>query len=181
MKLLSEKKAIVRLRSLISNFRSEISNFERRAKDCASCEVNGSCCLDAHFVNVHISRLEAVVINDAIDNMPDIRRRVVRARIDEAIARYALTSDGNTFDQTYSCPLFERGIGCLVHNVGKPTACIAHACYENAGDMPPNELESNVERAIDGLNDRVYGRTHRWLSIPLALTRYRTRRRMLYR
>jgi len=169
MKLISEKKAIERLRSLISNFRSEISNFERRAKDCAVCEVKGSCCLDAHFVNVHISRLEAVVINDAIDKMPVIRRRAVRSRIEGAIAKHGLTEDGDTFDQTYSCPLFEPAIGCLVHAVGKPAACIAHACYENAGDMPPDELQSNVERAIDGLNDRVYGPKHRWLTIPIAL------------
>lgn len=169
MKLLSEKKAIERLKSLISNFRSEISNFERRAKDCASCDVNGSCCLDAHFVNVHISRLEAVVINDAMDKMPDIRRRAVRARIDAAIATYSLTANGDTFAQTYACPLFERGIGCLVHDVGKPAACIAHACYENASDLPPDKLQSDVERSIDCLNDRVYGPKHRWLPIPIAL------------
>ena|SRR5688572_4210278 len=173
MKLLSEKKGFERLRSLISDFRSEVANFERRAKDCASCEVNGSCCLDAHFVNVHISRLEAVVINDAIDKMPDIRRHAVRGRIDEAIAKYSLTSDGDTFAQTYSCPLFERGSGCLVHDTGKPAACIAHACYENAADKPPDELQSNVERSIDGLNDRVYGRTHRWFTIPIALLQSR--------
>ena len=72
MKFLSEKKALERLRDQISDLRSEISDrYEHRAKSCLTCEVKGSCCLDAHFVNVHISRLEAVNIRSILDAMPD--------------------------------------------------------------------------------------------------------------
>ncbi len=172
MKLLSQQKALERLKKLKEDFKSEISNkYEHRAKSCVTCEVKGSCCLDAHFVNVHISRLEAVAINRILDRKPDAKRSEINQRIKNAIDKYALTSDGDTYSQTYACPLFEKGIGCLVHNEGKPVPCITHACYENVADLPPGKLQSEQEKRIDALNQRTYGRLNPWLPIPLALSK----------
>jgi len=172
MKLISEKKALERLRKLISDFRFEISNkYEHRSKSCLTCDVQGSCCLDAHFVNVHISRLESVNIKNILDAMPDVRRQDVDKRIEETIERYGLNLAGDTFARTYACPLFEAAIGCLVHETGKPIPCITHACYENVADLPPDELQAEQERLIDDLNDRTYGPATRWLPLPLAIRR----------
>ena len=170
MKLLSEKKALDKLEVLISNFKSQISNdYEHRAKSCLTCEVKGSCCLDAHFVNVHISRLEAVNMSRIIAKLPDALQQSVFRRIAETIETYGLGSRGNTYSQTFACPLFEKGTGCLVHNEGKPAACTMHACYENAADLPPDNLQTAQELKIDDLNARTYGRQDQWLPLPLAL------------
>ena len=119
MKLLSEQKALARLRTLKSNFQSAIAkDFEHRAKNCLTCETQGACCLDAHFVNVHISRLEAIAIKRTIATFSDERRVAINARIEAAIETYSLTAEGDTFAQTFACPLFEKGIGCLVHDEG---------------------------------------------------------------
>jgi hypothetical protein len=174
MKRISETKALNRLTTLISSFKSEISdNYEHRAKSCATCEVKGSCCLDAHFVNVNISRLEAVAINRAIDEMPEGFAAFLRRRISKTIAEYQLSPDAEALSQTYACPLFEKGLGCLVHTSGKPIPCIAHACYESAADLPPIELQHGAERAIDDLNTKTYGVTQPWLPLPLALEKYK--------
>ena len=172
MKFISEKKALEHLRRLIADFKSEISNqFEYRAKDCLTCDVKGSCCLDAHFVNVHISRLEAINIQEAISNMPVTLRQRVEKRISDVIEKYGLVADGDTYDQTFACPLFEREVGCLIHDAGKPVACTMHACYENAADLPPHEMQAKQEQRIDDLNARTYGRRDQWLPIPLAIRR----------
>jgi hypothetical protein len=174
MKLLSEKKALVRLRKLISDFKSEISNrYEHRSKSCLTCDVRGSCCLDAHFVNVHISRLEAVNIRRVLDALPEGSRREIDTRIDASIEKYGLNPNGDTFAQTFACPLFEKEIGCLVHTSGKPVPCITHACYENPADLPPDELQATQEERIDALNEQTYGRAQPWLPLPLALSRNR--------
>ena len=173
MKLLSETKALERLTTLISNFKSEISdNYEHLAKSCDTCDVKGSCCLDVHFVNVHISRLEAVGVRRALNALPTEIRDRVAARIDESIVRYELKHEGDTYIQTYACPLFEKGVGCLIHHTGKPVACIAHACYESRADLPPIELQHRAERTIDDLNAQTYGRHDAWLPLPLALRTY---------
>ena len=172
MKFLSEKKALERLGKLTSNFRSEISDrYEHRAKSCLTCDVQGSCCLDAHFVNVHISRLESVAIIRAVESLPDGLRTKVFSRVEAAIEKYGLSEDGDTYAQKFACPLFETGIGCLVHNTGKPLPCITHACYESAADLPPDELQAEQERLIDDLNARTYGPKTKWLPLPLAIRR----------
>jgi hypothetical protein len=171
MKRLSEKKALEMLSGMISDFKSEISNrFEHRAKNCLTCEVKGSCCLDAHFVNVHISRLEAVNASRVLGNLPKPLRERVGERVRDSIERYGLQSEGDTYSQTYACPLFEPGIGCLIHDV-KPAACTIHACYENKIDLPPDRLQVEQELKIDRLNERVYGQRSSWLPLPLALKR----------
>lgn len=170
MKLLSEKKALDRLDVLISDFRSQISNrYEHRAKSCLTCEVKGSCCLDAHFVNVHISRIEAVNIRRILANLPVEKREKINARIAETVHLYSLNAVADTYTQTFACPLFEKGTGCLVHERGKPPACTMHACYENQADLPPHELQTLQELKIDDLNARTYGRRDQWLPLPLAL------------
>jgi len=172
MKLLSETKALEKLKALTTDFRSAISQrFEHKAKSCLTCDVKGSCCLDAHFVNVHISRLEAVTIGKALDALPAEKRTQIYERIEASIKKYCLTDSGDTYAQTFACPLFETGVGCLVHQTGKPVACITHACYENAADLPPDELQAAQEERIDELNTRTYGRLQQWLPLPLALKR----------
>ena len=170
MKPISQTKALARLKTLKDDFKSHISDtFEHRAKSCLTCETKGACCLDAHFVNVHISRLEATAIKQTIEKFPADRQSNIYARIDEAIEKYSLTSDGDTFAQTFACPLFEKGVGCVVHNEGKPLACITHACYENEKDLPPEHLQAEQEDLVDNLNTRTYGRPQPWLPLPLAI------------
>ena len=158
------------MRQLIADLKFEISeNYEHRAKSCLTCETQGSCCLDAHFVNVHISKLEAVKIRKSLSRLPLRKQQEINARIDESIEKYSLTTEGDTFAQTYACPLFEKGIGCLVHRTGKPVPCIMHACYERADDLPPDELQMRAEEQIEILNSRTYGKSRPLLPLPLAL------------
>ncbi|MEO7659871.1 MAG: hypothetical protein ABIV48_09675 [Pyrinomonadaceae bacterium] len=167
---LSEKKALERLQKLTDDFKQQIAvDYEHKAKDCLTCETKGACCLDAHFVNVHISQLEAAAIKKVLGDLPATTRRAVNERIENTIERYDLTAEGDTFARTYACPLFEKGIGCLVHESGKPAPCIAHACYENKTDLPPDELLIKQERLIDDLNTRTYGGIQPILPLPLAI------------
>ena len=168
MKPFSERHALEKLHRLKSDFAAHVrSDFEHRAKSCATCETPGACCLDAHFVNVHITRLEAVAIRDVIDAHPN--RDEIQRRVDETIAKYGLSADGDTFSKTYACPLFEKGVGCLVHERGKPLPCIAHACYENKQDLPPDELVAEQEGLVETLNELTYRKVPRWLPLPIAI------------
>ena len=174
MKLLSQQKALERLARLKSDFKSQISNaYEHRAKSCLTCETQGACCLDAHFVNVHISRLEAAAIRQTLATFSEAGQVAINARVNAAIQKYSLSAEGDTYAQTFACPLFERGVGCLVHNSGKPLACITHACYENSADLPPDEIQTEQENRVDNLNEQTYGRTQAWLPLPVALEYYR--------
>jgi len=167
MRLLSKTTALDRLNSIRKEFAMQIrENYEHRATPCASCETPGACCLDEHFVNVRITRLEAVGINQTLNELPEGLRQNVISRIENSIERYSLNE--NKESKTYSCPLFEKGIGCLVHETAKPLPCIAHACYERKEDLPPDELLTEREIEIERLNHRVYGSTT-LLPIPLAL------------
>ncbi len=174
MKLLSETEGLKRLNRIRENFREEIrSGYEPRAKDCLNCEVQGSCCTDAHFVNVHVSRLEAAAIGKIVESLPDEKRNAVRARVSDAISRYGLDREGDSYSKTFSCPLFESGTGCLVHSTAKPLPCVSHACYENSADVPPDELLAEREKEVDDLNRRVYGSSQLLFPLPVALERRR--------
>jgi Fe-S-cluster containining protein len=169
MKPLSEKQALIILRSLKDSFRDRIrQNYEHRAKDCKTCETQGACCLDTHFVNVHITRLEAVSIRDELRKLPVKKQVELTRRISETIEKYDLKSEGDTFSKTFACPLFEKGVGCLVHSV-KPLPCIAHACYERREDLPPDDLQAEAETKIEKLNEQTYKKFPRWLSLPVWL------------
>lgn len=169
MKLISEATGLEKLGKIQRNFADEIrANYEHKAKPCSICKTPGACCLDEHFVNVRISRLEAVAINSVIARLPiDMQQTVVR-RITKTIERYKL-DDAADPATTYSCPLFESGIGCLVHDKAKPLPCIAHACYENEKDLPPDELLDEREIAVEKLNQKVYGKNEPWLPLPVAV------------
>jgi hypothetical protein len=88
------------------------------------------------------------------------------ARAKDAVERFGLSED---LSKTYACPIYQTGTGCLVHDVAKPLPCIAHACYENGDDLPPDSLLEMRELEIGKLNERVYGRSADWLPIPLAI------------
>ena len=168
MKKLSEKEAISRLDKIKRAYRNEISqNYETKAKSCLTCETKGACCLDAHFVNVHITRLEAVAMRQVLNNLDENLQLKINQRISETIEKYNLSEPGETFTQTFACPLFEQGIGCLVHSV-KPVPCIQHACYEFQEDLPPDKLQAEIEQRIERLNHQSYGR-NKWLSLPIYL------------
>ena len=167
MKIISGKHALEKLHKLKADFAERVrSDYEHRAKGCATCKTPGACCLDANFVNVHITPLEAKAINKVIDSLPE--KGEIRRRTDETIEKYDLLSDGNTF---YACPLFEKGVGCLVHKEAKPLPCIAHACYENKEDLPPDELLTEQEGHVERLNERVYRQPTTWLPLPVAVRR----------
>jgi hypothetical protein len=94
----------------------------------------------------------------------------VYARAREAVGRYGLGAAGDTHAQTFSCPLFEPGAGCLVHQRAKPAPCVQHACYDNWEDVPPIELQWQTERRVEHLNTAVYGAAWAWLPLPVWLT-----------
>jgi hypothetical protein len=173
MRFISEKRGLAKLQYVKDSFAERVQKaFEHRARSCATCETPGACCLDAHFVNVRITRLEAVAIGRRLDELPAERRDAVYSRIDETINIFELDHDSELHAKTYACPLYEKGTGCLVHEYGKPLPCIAHACYERKEDLPPDELL--IEREIEAgkLNERVYGKPALLLTIPLAINRF---------
>ena len=171
MKMLPETKALDALGELKKDYRNFIKiNYEHRAQDCATCPAQGACCLDAHFVNVHVTRLEAAAIRKTLGKLSAEKQKEIRRRAEEAVEKYGLKTTGDTFAQTYACPLFETGVGCLVHSESKPAACISHACYESAADLPPESFQEAIENQIERLNKRVYGNAFTWLPLPVWLS-----------
>lgn len=169
--LISRQRAFLKLDEIRSELRSEVSaGYEHRAKSCKTCETPGACCLDEHFVNVRISRLEAAAINNVIECLPDEERAAVRSRIARSIVTYDLQGSP---DGKYACPLYQKGTGCLVHNEAKPLPCITHACYENKDDLPPLELLAASELRVEDLNRRTYLDNRPILPIPIAISRCR--------
>ena len=170
MKRISEKKGLDRLREIKDTLAAEVRNlYEHRAKSCAVCDTPGACCLDEHFVNVHISPLEGEAILEVLAELPEADCQVVLKRIENTIERYGLENDVDSFAKTYACPLFEKGSGCLVHGKAKPLPCIVHACYERKEDLPPASLLAEREIGVDDLNRSVYGSRKAWLPLPLML------------
>lgn len=167
--MLSESRGIEKLNRLREEFREAIRDgYESRAKSCSTCETPGACCLDAHFVNVRVSRLEAAAITKALDEINEPVRTRVYERIDESIREFHLDGDAS---RTYACPLYEPRVGCLVHETAKPLPCIQHACYENKEDLPPDDQLEAAELAVDRLNRKVYGRPLPLMSLPIAVRR----------
>lgn len=174
MRLLAESKGIERLHEIRSEFASAIRDrFEHRARPCSACENPGICCRDEHFVNVRITRLEAAAIGRRLEELDEPVRHEVYRRAEDAVEKYGLNATGDPSLKTYACPLFEKGIGCLVHDSAKPVPCIAHACYESDADLPPEELLQEREFLVAELNRRVYGRESVPAAIPAAITRSR--------
>ena len=142
MKMLTETKALSQLNKLKTAYQEFIkTNFEPNAQNCETCPTRGACCLDAHFVNVHITRLEAVAIRKTLEKLSADKQQEIYKRAEETVEKYDLKNSGETF----ACPLFEKGIGCLVHREAKPAPCISHACYENEADLPPENLQEHAE------------------------------------
>ena len=174
MKHLSKKEALTRLNKIKSAYQTTIqTNYEPNAKDCLTCETKGACCLDAHFVNVHITRLEAVAMREVLSNLDDKKFAEVNQRVAETIEKYNLKDSGDTLTQTFACPLFEKEFGCLVHPV-KPVPCIQHACYDRQEDLPPDELQEETERKIERLNQQTYSQNSRWLPLPIWINSLNT-------
>jgi hypothetical protein len=170
MKMLSETKALLELQKLKTDYASFIkTNYEQKAANCDTCPTKGACCLDAHFVNVHITRLEAAAIRQTLENLSEEKQREIYKRAAETVEKYDLNSGDDTFAKTFACPLFEKGIGCLVHSTAKPAPCISHACYENKEDLPPEQLQERVENSIEKLNAKTYGKNLSWLPLPVWL------------
>ena len=171
MRPIGRQRAFEKLAAIRSDFRSEIAaKYEHRAKSCLSCETPGACCLDAHFVNVRITQLEAEAIARVLDELPTDMIEAVRKRTADSIKIYKLDEVLKTETATYACPLFEKGIGCLVHETAKPLPCIAHACYDSQDDLPPDDLLDEAESAIYHLNVRTYRQFSQPLPIPLAVS-----------
>ncbi|MDT5123106.1 MAG: hypothetical protein QOC96_2588 [Acidobacteriota bacterium] len=170
----SEREALAQLQRVKASYQSLIKlDYEHAAEDCKTCPTRGVCCTDAHFVNVHITRLEAVAIRETLARTPrlnDAGRRAIYQRAGEAVRRFNLSATGDTFSQTYSCPLYEPSVGCLVHQRAKPAPCIQHACYESWEDLPPASLQARAEHRIEQLNVEIYGAAWAWLPTPLWLT-----------
>ncbi len=169
----SEAEALARLQRLKASYQTFIKfNYEHAAEDCRTCPARGACCTDAHFVNVNISRLEAVAIRETIRRTPRLNideKRAIYRRARASVELYELSAAGDTFQKTYSCPLFSEKFGCLVHRRAKPSPCIQHACYERWEDLPPLSLQSRTEHRVQNLNVEVYGHAWAWLPIPVWL------------
>ncbi|REJ75287.1 MAG: hypothetical protein DWQ47_07315 [Acidobacteria bacterium] len=173
MKTLGENKAIELLKEVRERFRSTVkTRYETRAKDCGTCEVRGSCCVDEHFVNVHISSLEAAAIKKSVKEMPEAMRRRVIKKAGAESKRFKDEAGTDSFYFTYSCPLYDRNKGCLVHKSAKPLPCINHACYEKKEDLPPERLLESAERQVGVLNSRVYGNAWTLEPIPVWISRF---------
>ncbi|MBV9209238.1 MAG: hypothetical protein JOZ52_01345 [Acidobacteria bacterium] len=172
--LSKEQLLLAQLQRVKSAYQSFIKlNYEQRAEDCATCGTRGLCCTDAHFVNVHITRLEAVAVRETLERTPRLTeagRRAVYERARSAVERYGLRASGDTFKQTYACPLYDSNSGCLVHRRAKPAPCIQHACYEDWQDLPPVSLQARTEHRVEQLNREAYGAAWAWLPTPLWLT-----------
>lgn len=170
MKMLSETKALIELGKLKNEYQTFVkATYEPLAKSCETCKTKGACCLDAHFVNVHITRLEAVAVRKTLENLSEEKRREIYERAAETVKKYDLKSSGDTFKKTFACPLFERSVGCLVHKNGKPAPCISHGCYEKKEDLPPEILHEEIENEIERLNEKTYRSDATWLPIPVWL------------
>ncbi|HEX8177594.1 MAG TPA: hypothetical protein VF543_21070 [Pyrinomonadaceae bacterium] len=173
MNRLPEQAALAKLQRLKTSYQTSIlRDYEQAAEDCRTCQTPGACCLDAHFVNVHITRLEAVAIRETIERTPRLseeEKREVYLRAGRAVTRYGLRTSGDTFAQTFACPLYVARFGCLVHRRAKPAPCIQHACYVNWEDLPPDTLQARVEHRVEELNTEVYGAAWGWLPLPLWL------------
>lgn len=173
-KRLSEDEGLAQLQRVKHSYQRFIKiNHEHAAQDCKTCPTPGACCTDIHFVNVQITRLEAVAIKKTLERTPRLNtqeREAVFTRAREAVTQYGLRTSEDTFKQKYSCPLFDPATGCLVHQRAKPAPCIQHACYENWQDLPPQKLQTRTEHRTEQLNESVYGDDWRWLPIPLWLT-----------
>lgn len=169
-----EHRALAQLQRVKTSYQSFIKlNYEHAAEDCGTCPTRGLCCTDAHFVNVHITRLEAVAIRETLARSPrlnDAGRRAVYRRARAAVERFNLRAGGDTFRQTFACPLYEPTVGCLVHARAKPAPCIQHACYENWEDLPPTSLQARTEHRVEQLNREIYGAAWAWLPLPLWLS-----------
>lgn len=168
-----EATALAQLQRVKSSYQSFIKlNYEHAADDCRTCPTQGVCCTDAHFVNVNITRLEAIAIRETLSRTPRLteeQRRAVYERAKDAVERYNLKASGDTFKQTFACPLYEPKTGCLVHQRAKPAPCIQHACYENWEDLPPTNLQTRTEHRVEQLNNEIYGSAWAWLPTPLWL------------
>jgi hypothetical protein len=175
MRRIEEPKALVQLRRTKQGFAEYINrNYAYKALDCSKC--SRVCCADPDFVNVNITRLEAEAIWRTLQNSPRIGQekfRQIVARARAAVEKYRLTAHGDTFRQTYSCPLFEPGSGCTVHWKAKPAPCIQHGCYEDWQDLPDALEFGRVERRVERLNEGVYSDRGQWdyATIPVWLSR----------
>jgi hypothetical protein len=172
-------------------------NFEYKAKSCLVCETKGACCQDEHFVNVHITRLEAEAIRRVLADKGALNE--VAERCSTVVEKYGLDAPGDSFARTYSCPLFVRtprqkparskGVemgagrpqdcrrdagaadeGCLAHGLAKPLPCISHACYENKEDLPPQFLQDRAALKVEQLNRETYGSEPEWKPLPVWLS-----------
>jgi hypothetical protein len=164
MKLIPKARALTTLKQIKDDLNTRVAPYESKAQPCSTCDTPGACCLDEHFVNVHISKLEATAINEVINKLPAIRRAAVHERISNTASQLE-----NKTDTTYACPLYEKGTGCLVHHEAKPVPCIIHACYANREDLPPDALQDAAELAIDKLNTRVFARSQPLEPLPVAV------------
>jgi hypothetical protein len=168
-KMLSRTEAVNRLRAVRNGLRKAVrSGYEHRAKQCAACDTPGACCLDEHFVNVKITRLEAEAIVEELKKLGPVKQAAVAVRAADAIERYWLLEN---YDATYACPLYEPGKGCLVHASAKPLPCIVHACYEDPADLPPDSLLADAETQVIKLNERTYGQRTASGPLPVMISR----------
>lgn len=173
MHKLPETKALIQLRRVKQGFSDYITqNYSAKAKDCRTCTT--VCCQDSSFVNVNITRLEALAIWQTLKNSSRIsseKFQEIIERTRKAVAKYQLKLTGDTFSQTYSCPLFEDGVGCLVHWKAKPAPCIQHGCYDDWRDLPDTKEFSRIERKVEQLNSRVYSDQENYATIPVWLVK----------
>ena len=169
MKRITESNAIEKLAVIREEFRGSVAEFEQQAESCLTCTTQGACCLDAHFVNVRLTRLETAAMIRSIDSLVPTLKNAVAERIVTVIKSYKLDEAIDAATATYACPLFEKGIGCLVHTTAKPLPCIAHACYKYEADLPPDELLDSAEIRVGRLDRRTYGEHSQALPIPVAL------------
>ncbi|HZS47555.1 MAG TPA: hypothetical protein VFC63_20960 [Blastocatellia bacterium] len=169
MRKINESEALARLKRIKDNFRAYIGRHSQNAIDCSTCSM--PCCQDSKFVNVNITRLEATAILRTLQQSPRISKQKfyqIITKAEQTVVRHRLDAVGDTFKQTYSCPLFEKGVGCLVHYKAKPAPCIQFGCYEDWQDIPDMTEFHRVQRRVERLHEAI-GEEPIYQTIPVWL------------
>ena len=103
----------------------EMLQNEDAGYDCLKC--SGMCC-SYQANSMHITSLEALEILiklESIDKLENLKD-VLLNNIDEfRLDKVLLTSRGNSFRRSYTCPFFKEGLGCFIGKSLKPYGCIA--------------------------------------------------------
>jgi hypothetical protein len=104
-----------------------------------------------------------------LQKLPIEKQKEIYCRIEQTIENYDLKSSGDTFAQTFACPLFEKEIGCLVHASGKTRRVHSACVLRKQTGFAARRVTVGSRNEIERLNEQTYKTSARWLSLPVFL------------